>query len=96
MPRLGSSLIPVPSFVAGTIFRVDLFSWVDRSIHQFKEAVMTFYELQDADLVSVDDTLTKCTVSDWQRRVSIYNVATETDSAADVASGQVRRGNRKN
>ncbi len=61
---------------------------------QLKEAVMEFYELEDASFVNVDDEVTeKCLVSDWQRRVSIYNTATETESAADVASGQVRRGN---
>ncbi|CAM9861248.1 unnamed protein product [Scytosiphon promiscuus] len=56
---------------------------------QFKEAVMTFYGLQDGDLVKVDDEVTRCTVDDWQRRVSIYNTADETGSAADVASAQV-------
>lgn len=55
---------------------------------------MQFYGLEDASFVKVDDEFTeKCTVSDWQRRVSIYNTATETESAADVASAQVRLGN---
>ncbi|CAM9854723.1 unnamed protein product [Pylaiella littoralis] len=58
---------------------------------QLKVAVMTVYGLEDADLVKVDTSLTKCTVDDWQRRVSIYNVADETGSAADIASSQVDR-----
>lgn len=51
---------------------------------------MTVFGLEDADLVKVDTSLTRCTVDNWQRRVSIYNVADATGSAADVASTQVR------
>lgn len=50
---------------------------------------MSFFGLEDADLVIVDDSVTRCSVDDWQRRVSIYNTADETGSAADVASAQV-------
>lgn len=50
---------------------------------------MTFFELEDADLVKVDDSVTRCTVDSWQRRVSIYNTGDDTETAADIASEQV-------
>eukprot|EP00752_Nemacystus_decipiens_P002101 g2009.t1 len=56
---------------------------------QYKVAVMNIFGLEDADLIKVDEEVTKCEVDDWQRRISIYNTETETGSAADVASAQV-------
>ncbi|CAM9969587.1 unnamed protein product [Ectocarpus sp. 4 AP-2014] len=56
---------------------------------QLKVAVMEIFEIESADDVVVDDSLTRCTVDNWQRRVSIYNRADETGSAADIASAQV-------
>lgn len=51
---------------------------------------MSYYGLENGDLVQVDAEVTRCTIDDWQRRVSIYNTADDTGSAADVASAQVR------
>lgn len=47
--------------------------------------------LPDPDLVKVDESVTRCTVDGWQRRVSIYNEPDESseETAADVASAQV-------
>lgn len=52
---------------------------------------MNIFGLEDPDLVKVDEEVTRCTVDNWQRRISIYNTENETGSAADVASAQVRR-----
>lgn len=57
--------------------------------HQFKEAIVTVFELEEPDFVKVDDSVTRCVVDSWQRRVSVYNTASDTESAADVASTQV-------
>eukprot|EP00903_Cladosiphon_okamuranus_P018776 g17273.t1 len=56
---------------------------------QFKEAVINIFGLEEPDLVKVDEEVTRCTQSEWQRRISIYNTEDETGSAADVASAQV-------
>ncbi|CAM9391550.1 unnamed protein product, partial [Hapterophycus canaliculatus] len=66
---------------------------VSSTPEEFKQAVMEYYGLEDDALVSVDDEVTRCTIDDWQRRVSIYNTKDESAdlSAADVASAQVDR-----
>lgn len=56
---------------------------------QFKAAVVTVFGLDNPELVKVDESVRKCTVDSWQRRVSIYNEEDETGSAADIASAQV-------
>lgn len=71
-----------------TTLRIPSLAW----IHQFKVAMMNFFGLEDADLIKVDEEVTtSCTVDNWQRRISIYNAETETGTAADIASAQVRR-----
>lgn len=52
---------------------------------------MAVLAIDNEDLVKVDDTLTRCLVDDWQRRVSVYNEADEANglTAADIASEQV-------
>lgn len=58
------------------------------SCGQFKIAVATVLVVENQDLVKVDDSLTKCTVDGWQRRASVYNTATQDESAADIAASQ--------
>lgn len=59
------------------------------SAEQFKQAIITVFNVEDSDLVKVDTSVSRCLVDQWQRRVSVYNTATEDMSAADVASDQV-------
>ncbi|CAM9979445.1 unnamed protein product [Ascophyllum nodosum] len=56
---------------------------------QWKTAIVGFFSIDNEDYVQVDDSVTRCEVDDWQRRISIYNEADENGTAADVASNQV-------
>lgn len=51
--------------------------------------MINFFDIENEDYVQVDDSVSKCTVDNWQRRVSIYNEADGSNTAADVASSQV-------
>ena len=57
---------------------------------QWKTAIVGFFSIDNEDYVQVDDSVTRCEVDDWQRRISIYNEADENGTAADVASNQVQ------
>lgn len=58
-------------------------------VNQFQAAVLTVLELENPEYVKVDDSVTRCTVDSWQRRVSVYNEGDDTGTAADIASRQV-------
>lgn len=58
-------------------------------MNQFQAAVLTVLELDNPDFVLVDDSVTRCLVDSWQRRVSVYNEGDDTGTAADIASRQV-------